>query len=174
MWTWLFHKKFDFLFCFDLLALLSWECCECSRKEVTFWFCCGKNVNFLKSILSVIKEVGYNNQYISCNQWTDSFNQKSFEEVLETYVKNLWRCSPRPTPSPRRSTNCKTTTTSFPPSSLLLVQIIHTKAFNIVSRWALNNPMYCHLKSYSCASSGTKLLPESQNPWQYPTSTIAV
>ena len=24
---------------------------HCSKKEVTFWFCCGKNVKFLKSII---------------------------------------------------------------------------------------------------------------------------
>ena len=28
--------------------------------------------------------------------------------------------------------------------------------------------MYCHLKSYSCTSSGTRILPESRNLWQYP------
>ena len=34
------------------------------------------------------------------------------------------------------------------------------KAFKIVSREALKNAMYCHLKSYSSTSSGTKILPE--------------
>ena len=28
--------------------------------------------------------------------------------------------------------------------------------------------MYCHLKSYSYTSSGTRILPESRNIWQYP------
>ena len=46
------------------------------------------------------------------------------------------------------------------------------KAFKIVSRLALKNAMYCHLKSYSCTSSGTKILPESQN-WQYPSITAS-
>ena len=35
-----------------------------------------------------------------------------------------------------------------------------TKAFKIVSRKALKNAMYCHLKSYFCTSSGTRILPE--------------
>ena len=42
MSTWLFHKKFDFLFCFDLLALLSWEYCKYSctaaKKKWHFGF----------------------------------------------------------------------------------------------------------------------------------------
>ena len=33
--------------------------------------------------------------------------------------------------------------------------------------------MYCHLKSYSCTSSGTRILPESRNIWQYPTTTAS-
>ena len=35
------------------------------------------------------------------------------------------------------------------------------KAFKIVSRQALKNAMYCHLKIYSCTSSGTRILSES-------------
>ena len=31
---------------------LSLECCESSRKEATFWFCYGENVNMLKQGLS--------------------------------------------------------------------------------------------------------------------------
>ena len=37
----------------------------------------------------------------------------------------------------------------------------------------LHNLMYCHLKSYSCTSSGTRILPESQNLWQYPSTTAS-
>ena len=37
---------------------LSWECCEWSRKEVTFWFCCGR-IFFKCCLLYVIKEVYY-------------------------------------------------------------------------------------------------------------------
>ena len=33
------------------------------------------------------------------------------------------------------------------------------------------NAMYCHLKSYSCTSSGTRILPKLQNLWQYPSTT---
>ena len=33
--------------------------------------------------------------------------------------------------------------------------------------------MYCHLKSYSCTSSGTRILPESGNIWQYPSTTAS-
>ena len=33
------------------------------------------------------------------------------------------------------------------------------------------NAMYCHLKSYSCTSSGSRILPESRNLWQYPSTT---
>ena len=33
--------------------------------------------------------------------------------------------------------------------------------------------MYCHLKSYSCASSGTRIMPESRNLWQYPSTTAS-
>ena len=40
-------------------------------------------------------------------------------------------------------------------------------------RQALKNAMYCHLKSYSCTSSGTRILPESRNLWQYPSSTAS-
>ena len=47
------------------------------------------------------------------------------------------------------------------------------KAFKIVSRYALKNAMYCHLKSYSCTSSGTRILPESRNLRKFP-STSAV
>ena len=36
-----------------------------------------------------------------------------------------------------------------------------SKAFKIVSRQALKNTMYCHLKSYSCTSNtSTRILPE--------------
>ena len=35
-----------------------------------------------------------------------------------------------------------------------------SKAFKIVSREALMNVMYCYLKSYSCTSNGTSILPE--------------
>ena len=45
------------------------------------------------------------------------------------------------------------------------------KAFKIVSRQAVKNAMYCHLKSYSCTSSGTRILPESRKLWQYPSAT---
>ena len=45
--VWLFHKKFDFLFCFDLLALLSWEywkySCTAAKKKwllVLLWQKC--------------------------------------------------------------------------------------------------------------------------------------
>ena len=38
-----------------------------------------------------------------------------------------------------------------------MIVIVLTKAFKIVSRQALKNAMYCHLKSYSCTSSGTKV-----------------
>ena len=31
--------------------------------------------------------------------------------------------------------------------------------------------MYCHLKSYSCTSSGTRILPEVSWFWQYPSTT---
>ena len=31
--------------------------------------------------------------------------------------------------------------------------------------------MYCHIKSYSSTSSGTRILPESRNLWQYPSTT---
>ena len=48
-----------------------------------------------------------------------------------------------------------------------------TKAFKIVSRQALKNAMFCHLKSYSCTSSGTRILPESRNLWQYPSTTAS-
>ena len=47
------------------------------------------------------------------------------------------------------------------------------KDFNIVSSQALKNVMYCHLKSYSCTSSGTRILPESGNLWQYPSTTAS-
>ena len=33
--------------------------------------------------------------------------------------------------------------------------------------------MYCHLKSYSCTSSGTRILPESRNLWHYPSTTAS-
>ena len=42
----------------------------------------------------------------------------------------------------------------------LSYQFLPVKAFKIVSRWALKNAMYCHLKSYSCTSSGTRIVPE--------------
>ena len=37
---------------------------------------------------------------------------------------------------------------------------ISIKAFKIVFRYALKNAMYCYLRSYSCTSSGTRILPE--------------
>ena len=47
------------------------------------------------------------------------------------------------------------------------------KAFKIVSRLALKNAMYCHLNSYSCTSSGTRILPESRNLRKYPSTTTS-
>ena len=32
--------------------------------------------------------------------------------------------------------------------------------------------MYCHLNSYPCTRCGTRILPESQNLWQYPKAAI--
>ena len=55
---------------------LSWECCESSRKEVIFWFCCGKYVNYLKSII-----FDHKNQWIYCDQWTNG----SFGKVLRSF-----------------------------------------------------------------------------------------
>ena len=47
------------------------------------------------------------------------------------------------------------------------------KVIQIVSRQALKNAMYCRLKSYSCTSSSTRILPESRNLWQYPSTTAS-
>ena len=46
-----FSKMFRLFLLLWFTLKLSWECCESSRKEATFWFCCGKNVNMLKSII---------------------------------------------------------------------------------------------------------------------------
>ena len=54
-----------------------------------------------------------------------------------------------------------------------MIVIVLTKAFKIVSRQALKNAMYCHLKSYSCTSSGARKIPESRNLWQYPNTTTS-
>ena len=44
-----FSKNLTILFVM-IYSVLSWECCESSRKEVTFWFHCGKNVKCLLSV----------------------------------------------------------------------------------------------------------------------------
>ena len=36
--TWLFHNFFLLFLLFWFTLKLSWECCESSRKEVSFWF----------------------------------------------------------------------------------------------------------------------------------------
>ena len=46
------------------------------------------------------------------------------------------------------------------PDTLQNSREAHPKAFKIVFRQALKNAMYCHLKRYSCTSSGTRILPE--------------
>ena len=58
-------------------------------------------------------------------------------------------------------------------AKLYIPSTANSKAFKKVSRQALKNAMYCHLKSYSCTSSGARILPESRNLWQYPYSTTA-
>ena len=40
----------------------------------------------------------------------------------------------------------------------LSYQFLPVKAFKIVSRWALKNAMYCHLKSYSVLQESRNLL----------------